>query len=100
MPQSPDLSMAGREPPNMGPLTHGFSALGDAAHRAAGTISALAADAAQAPHRRGHAGHLLTANGQAGTPRQVVLPKVRKLIKKIGVEMLEDPGLPISSTYR
>ena len=50
--QVPDFSMAGREPPHMGPMAHGFAALGEAAERAVSTISALAADAAQAPSRR------------------------------------------------
>lgn len=89
MPQSADLpaGWAGREPPSMGPMTHGFSALGDAAHSAAGTISALAADAVQAPHRLGHAVDLLTANGQLGTLWQVVLPFAGLLLAAVAAAL-------------
>lgn len=58
-----DFSMAGREPPHMGPMAHGFAALGEAAERAVSTISTLAADATQAPSRLGDAARLLTADG-------------------------------------
>ena len=62
MPQDiPDFSMAGREPPDMGPMAHGFAALGEAAERAVDTLSALAADAAQAPSRLGDVARLLTS---------------------------------------
>jgi moderate conductance mechanosensitive channel len=75
MPQDvPDFSMAGREPPQMGPMVHGFAALGEAAERAVSTISALAADAVQAPGRLGYAAALLTADGKLGTVWQVTLP--------------------------
>ena len=72
--QVPDFSMAGREPPHMGPMAHGFAALGEAAERAVSTISALAADAAQAPSRLGNVARLLTADGKLGTVWQVTLP--------------------------
>jgi len=45
-------------------MAHGFTALGEAAERAVSTISALAADAAQAPSRLGNVTRLLTANGK------------------------------------
>ena len=65
MPQDiPDFSMAGREPPDMGPMAHGFAALGEGAERAVDTLSALAADAAQAPSRLGDVAHLLTSDGK------------------------------------
>ena len=66
--------MAGREPPQMGPMVHGFAALGEAAERAVSTISALAEDAVQAPGRLGYAAALLTADGKLGTVWQVTLP--------------------------
>jgi hypothetical protein len=58
--QVPDFSMAGREPPHMGPMAHGFAARGEAAERAVSTISALAADAAPAPSRLGNIARLLS----------------------------------------
>jgi hypothetical protein len=66
--------MAGREPPHMGPMAHGFAALGEAAERAVSTISALAADAGQVPSRLGNIARLLTADGKLGTVWQVTLP--------------------------
>jgi hypothetical protein len=63
-----------RAPPDMGPMAHGFAALGEAAERAVGTLSALAADAAQAPSRLGDVARLLTSDGKLGTVWQVTLP--------------------------
>jgi len=70
----PDVSMAGREPPHMGPVAHGFAALGDAAERAVSQLTSLAADAVQAPSRLGQAAALLTADGRVGTLWQVTVP--------------------------
>jgi hypothetical protein len=36
----PDVLMAGREPPRMGPVAHGFATLGDAAERAVSQLAA------------------------------------------------------------
>ena len=47
----PDVSMAGREPPHIGPVAHGFAALGDAAERAVSQLTSVAADAVQTPSR-------------------------------------------------
>src|SRR5438132_11311859 len=89
MPQDiPDFSMAGREPPDMGPMAHGFAALGEAAERAVGTISALAADAAQAPSRLANVGRLLTADGKLGTVWQVTLPFAGLLLGSIAVALI------------
>src|SRR5215472_12015089 len=70
----PDVSMAGREPPHMGPVAHGFAALGDAAERAVSQLTSLAVDAVQAPSRLGQAAALLTADGRVGTLWQVTVP--------------------------
>src|SRR5215472_9624721 len=56
----PNVSMAGREPPHMGPVAHGVTVLGDAAQRAVSQLAALAADAVQAAA-------LLTDDGRVGT---------------------------------
>jgi moderate conductance mechanosensitive channel len=85
--QVPDFSMAGREPPHMGPMAHGFAALGEAAERAVSTISALAADAAQAPSRLGNIARLLTADGKLGTVWQVTLPFAGLLLGSIGAAL-------------
>jgi hypothetical protein len=75
MPQGvPDFSMTGREPPSMGPMARGFAVLGEAAERAVSTIAALAADAAQAPHRVGHAAALLAGDEGQHTVWQVIVP--------------------------
>ena len=75
MPPSPsDPSMIGVKPPHMGPVAHGFAALGDAAERAVSAVAALAADAAQAPSRLGNAAALLTDDGKLGTLWQVIAP--------------------------
>jgi len=81
------FSMAGREPPHMGPMAHGFAALGEAAERAVSTISALAADAAQAPSRLGNIARLLTADGKLGTVWQVTLPFAGLLLGSIGAAL-------------
>jgi small-conductance mechanosensitive channel len=70
----PDVSMAGREPPHMGPVAHGFAALGDAAKRAVSQLTSVAADAVQAPSRLNQAAALLTADGRVGTLWQVTAP--------------------------
>jgi hypothetical protein len=80
--------MAGREPPHMGPMAHGFAALGEAAERAVSTISALAADAAQAPSRLGNIARLLTADGKLGTVWQVTLPFAGLLLGSIGAALI------------
>jgi small-conductance mechanosensitive channel len=69
-----DISMAGREPPRMGPVAHGFAVLGDAAERAVSTVAGFTADAAQAPSRLGDAAALLTADGRLGSLWQVTAP--------------------------
>lgn len=75
MPPSPsDPSMIGVKPPHMGPVAHGFAALGDAAERTVSAVAALAADAAQAPSRLGNAAALLTDDGKLGTLWQVIAP--------------------------
>ena len=63
----PNVSMAGREPPHMGPVAHGVAVLGDAAQRAVSQLAALAADAVQAPSRLSQAAALLTDDGRVGT---------------------------------
>ena len=70
----PDVSMAGREPPHIGPVAHGFAALGDAAERAVSQLTSVAADAVQAPSRLSQAAALLTADGRVGTLWQVTAP--------------------------
>ena len=88
MPQSvPDFSMTGREPPSMGLMAHGFAALGDAAQHAVCTIAALAADAAQAPHRLDHAVNLLTGDGQLGTLWQVMAPFAALLLAAVAAAL-------------
>jgi moderate conductance mechanosensitive channel len=87
MPQSlPDFTMTGA-PPSMGPMAHGFAALGNAAQRAVGTIAALAADAAQAQHRFGRAAALLTGDGQLGTLWQVTAPFAALLLGAVAVAL-------------
>ena len=63
----PNASMAGREPPHMGPVDHGVAVLGDAAQRAVSQLAALAADAVQVPSRLSQAAALLTDDGRVGT---------------------------------
>src|SRR5262245_39899967 len=70
----PDVSTAGRAPPHMGPVAHGFAALGDAAERAVNTVAGFVADAARAPSRFGQAAALLTADGRLGSFWQVMAP--------------------------
>jgi len=70
----PDISTAGREPPHMGPVAHGFAALGDAAERAVSQLAAVLADALQAPGRLSEAAALLTADSRVGTLWQVTAP--------------------------
>ena len=69
-----DISIAERQPPHMGPVARGFAALGDVAERAVSTVAEIAADAAQAPSRLGHAAALLTGDGQLGSLWQVMAP--------------------------
>ena len=95
--QVPDFSMAGREPPHMGPMAHGFAALGEAAERAVSTISALAADAAQAPSRLGNIARLLTADGKLGTVWQVTLPVRRSFARIYWGRALRKPALGAST---
>src|SRR5215468_2479418 len=83
----PDASMAGREPPHMGPVAHGFIALGDAAHRAVSQLAAVAADAGQAPRRLSQAAALLTADGRVGTLWQVTAPFGGLLLGAIAVAL-------------
>jgi len=83
----PNASMAGREPPHMGPVAHGFTALGDAAHRAVSQLSAVAADAGQAPSRLSQAAALLTADGRVGTLWQVTAPFGGLLLGAIAVAL-------------
>jgi len=79
--------MIGVKPPHMGPVAHGFAALGDAAERAVSAIAALAADAAQAPSRLGNAAALLTADGKLGTLWQVIAPFSGLLLGAIAVAL-------------
>src|SRR5215472_1447267 len=83
----PNASMAGREPPHMGPVAHGFTALGDAAHRAVSQLAAVAADAGQAPSRLSQAAALLTADGRVGTLWQVTAPFGGLLLGAIAVAL-------------
>jgi hypothetical protein len=68
------FSMAGREPLHMGPVAHGFAALGDAVERAISQLTSVAADAVQAPSRLSQAAALLTADGRVGALWQVTAP--------------------------
>ena len=79
--------MNGREPPHMGPVAHGFAALGDAAQRAVSQLAAVAADAAQAPGRFGHAAALLTADGRVGSLWQVMAPFASLLLGAMAVAL-------------
>jgi hypothetical protein len=63
----PDVSMAVRGAPHMGPVARGFVALGNAAERAVSQLAAVAADARQEPSRLGDAAALLTADGRIGS---------------------------------
>src|SRR6516164_2542377 len=83
-----DISIAERQPPHMGPVARGFAALGDAAERAVSTVAAIAADAAQAPSRLGHAGALLTGDGQLGSLWQVMAPFSGLLLGAAGVAIV------------
>ena len=81
----PNASMAGREPPHMGPVAHGVAVLGDAAQRAVSQLAALAADAVQAPSRLNQAAALLTDDGRVGTVWQVTALFGGLLLGAIGV---------------
>src|SRR6516162_5338870 len=83
-----DISIAERQPPHMGPVARGFAALGDMAERAVSTVAGIAADAAQAPSRLGHAGSLLTGDGQLGSLWQVMVPFSGLLLGAAGVAMV------------
>src|SRR6516164_1055368 len=83
----PDVSMAGREPPHMGPVAHGFAALGDAAERAVSQLTSVAADAVQTPRRLSQAAALLTADGRVGTLWQVTAPFGGLLLGAIAVAL-------------
>src|SRR5215472_17597620 len=76
----PDILITDRTPPHVGPVAHGFAALGNAAGRAANQLAALAADAAQAPGRLNYAAALLTADGRLGTVWDVIAPFVSLLL--------------------
>jgi hypothetical protein len=80
----PDPSMIGRDPPQMGPVAHGFAVVGQAVEHAVSAIAALVADAAQAPSRLGHAASLITDDGQLGTLWQVMAPFVGLLLGAVG----------------
>ena len=82
-----DISMVGRQPPHMGPVARGFAALGDMAERAVSTVAGIAADAAQAPGRLGHAGALLTDDGQLGSLWQVMTPFAGLLLGAAGLAL-------------
>jgi hypothetical protein len=62
----PDVLMAGREPPRMGPMAHGFATLGDPAERAVSQLAVMLDDAVQAPSRLSQAAALLTGGGRVG----------------------------------
>jgi len=83
-----NISIAERQPPHMGPVARGFAALGDMAERAVSTVAGIAADAAQAPSRLGHAGSLLTGDGQLGSLWQVMVPFSGLLLGAAGVAMV------------
>ena len=83
-----NISIAERQPPHMGPVARGFAALGDMAERAVSTVAAIAADAAQAPSRLGHAGALLTGDGQLGSLWQVMAPFSGLLLGAAGVAIV------------
>jgi hypothetical protein len=70
----PDVLMAGREPPRMGPVAHGFATLGDPAERAVSQLAVMLDDAVQAPSRLSQAAALLTGGGRVGTLWQVTAP--------------------------
>jgi hypothetical protein len=82
-----DISMSERQPPHMGPVDRGFAALGDMAERAVATVAGIAADAAQAPSRLGHASALLTGDGQLGRLWQVMAPFASLLLSAAGVAL-------------
>ena len=83
----PNVSMAGREPPHMGPVAHGVAVLGDAAQRAVSQLAALAADAVQAPSRLSQAAALLTDDGRVGTVWRVTALFGGLLLGAIGVAL-------------
>src|SRR6516225_2360324 len=83
-----DISIAERQPPHMGPVARGFAALGDMAERAVSTVAGIAADAAQVPSRLGHAGALLTGDGQLGNLWQVMAPFSGLLLGAAGVAIV------------
>ena len=83
----PNASMAGREPPHMGPVAHGVAVLGDAVQRAVSQLAALAADAVQAPSRLSQAAALLTDDGRVGTVWQVTALFGGLLLGAIGVAL-------------
>src|SRR6516164_1743616 len=82
-----DISIAERQPPHMGPVARGFAALGDMADGAVSTVAEIAADAAQAPSRLGHAAALLTGDGQLGSLWQVMAPFAGLLLGAAGVAL-------------
>src|SRR5215471_17019063 len=82
-----NVSMAGREPPHMGPVAHGVAVLGDAAQRAVSQLAALAADAVQAPSRVSQAAALLTDDGRVGTVWRVTALFGGLLLGAIGVAL-------------
>jgi len=82
-----DISIAERQPPHMGPVARGFAALGDMAERALSTVAGIAADAAQAPSRLGHAAALLTGDGQLGSLWQVMAPFAGLLVGAASVAL-------------
>ena len=83
-----NISIAERQPPHMGSVARGFAALGDAAERAVSTVVAIVADATQAPSRLGHAGALLTGDGQLGSLWQVMAPFSGLLLGAAGVAIV------------
>ena len=83
----PSASMAGREPPHLGPVAHGVAVLGDAAQRAVSQLAALAADAVQAPSRLSQAAALLTDDGRVGTVWQMTALFGGLLLGAIGVAL-------------
>ena len=91
----PDVSMAGREPLQMGPVARGFAALGHIAESAVSTVAGFATDAAQAPSRLGAAAALLTADGRLGSLWQVMVPFAGLLLgaaaAALGVHRLLQP---------
>src|SRR5262249_26346775 len=81
----PNVPMAGRDPPHMGPVAHGVAVLGDAAQCAVSQLAALAADAVQAPSRLSQAAALLTDDGRVGTVWRVTALFGGLLLGAIGV---------------